>query len=390
MTPVPLLAPEPGSSPPDAHVQALRLRRQWLGLASYLMFLLPLAYCTHFGYTRFGYRGLAAFGAIAVVINAMFFLLIRGGWSRRFADPSLTFAQVATAAVLALAMVHNLTLARGPFLMLFYTIFFFGLFGLTTRQFLVLAIGTAGGYAAMVAWEFRALPPTADELHLEILRILVLAVILLWMSLVGGYVTGLRTRLAQRKAALSVALGKLAEQASRDELTGAYNRRHLLEIMAHERERTRRHSHPFSVCILDIDHFKRFNDEHGHQVGDEVLKGFADRLSAQARKLDWLGRQDPDHVFGRFGGEEFLLVLPQTGAAGAVRCIERLREGVHATAFDTSAGPMHIAFSAGAAEFRREESLEQLLARADAALYRAKAGGRNRTEFAGDDTPAAA
>jgi diguanylate cyclase (GGDEF)-like protein len=385
-----ILEPEPGSAPTEQKVHALRMRRQWLGLLSYLMFLLPLAYCTHFGYTRLGYPGLALFGAIAVAINIIFYALVRSGWTRRFADPSLTFAQIGVAALLALAMLHNLTLARGPFLMLFYTIFFFGLFGLTTRQFLVLAVGTAGGYAAMVSWEYSRNPPTADEFHLEVLRILVLVVVLLWMSLVGGYVTGLRTRLAQRKTALTAALARLAEQASRDELTGAYNRRHLLEIMAHERERAQRHGHPFSVCILDIDHFKRVNDEHGHQVGDEVLKGFAQRMRAQARALDWLGRQDPDHVFGRFGGEEFLMVLPQTAAAGALRCVERVREAVHATAFDTSAGPMHIAFSAGVAEFRRDESLEQLLARADAALYRAKAGGRNRTELGDDDAPAAA
>jgi diguanylate cyclase (GGDEF)-like protein len=160
----------------------------------------------------------------------------------------------------------------------------------------------------------------------------------------------------------------------------------VIFIWANARHRPPPHGHPFAVCILDIDHFKRFNDEHGHQVGDEVLRGFAHRMRAQARALDWVGRQDPDHVFGRFGGEEFLLVLPQTEAAGALRFVERVRQGVDATAFPTSAGPMHIAFSAGVAQYERRESLEQLLARADAALYRAKAAGRNRTELA-DATP---
>jgi diguanylate cyclase len=348
---------------------------------------LPLAYATHYGWTDFDYSGLSVFTVIAIAVNVVFYLAVRTGWSQRFADPSLTFAQILAAVVLALTMVHYVNEVRGPFLMLFFTMFFFGLFGLTTRQFLALTLLTAGGYAGLIFLEFRGQPLDNDEFRQEMLRLIVLCVVLLWMSFLGGYVTRLRAKLAQRKDALAVALARLAEQASRDELTGAYNRRHLLEIMAHERERAERHGHPFSVCILDIDHFKRFNDEHGHQVGDEVLRGFAQRMRAHSRALDWLGRQDPDHVFGRFGGEEFLLVLPQTEVAGGMRFVERVRAAVDATAFPTHAGPMHIAFSAGVAQYCHGESLEQLLARADAALYRAKSAGRNRTEQA-DDAPA--
>jgi diguanylate cyclase (GGDEF)-like protein len=378
-----------------AHEQAmmdLRMRRQAIGLLSYLMFLLPLAYASHHGWTKLGWNGLVVFAAAAIVINIGFFAAVRSGWSRRFADPSMTFSQVAVAAVLALAMLYNLDQARGPFLMLLYTIFFFGLFGLTTRQFLALTVLTIGGYIAMVALEQGGGRFDTDEFRLEVLRIIVLVVVLVWMSFLGGYVNRLRDKLAHRKAELARALERLSEQASRDELTGAYNRRHLLEIMVHERERAERHGHPFAVCILDIDLFKRFNDEHGHQVGDEVLKGFAERMRTTARKLDWIGRHGagPDQVFGRYGGEEFLLVLPQTEAAGALRCVERVRCHVHDEPFATSAGPMHIAFSAGVSQYRRGETLEQMLARADAALYRAKAGGRNRTEVAEDDGPAAA
>jgi diguanylate cyclase (GGDEF)-like protein len=360
----------------------VRKRRQVIGLLSYLMFLLPLAYATHFGWTTFGYRGLAAFGLAAVAINVVFYVAVASGWSQRFRDPSLTFSQIATAIGLALLMLHNLQQSRGPFLMLLFTVFVFGLFGMSTRQFLALALAALGGYIAMVAFEFRGQDLANDTFRLEVLRVIVLCVVILWISFLGGYVTSLRERVKQQKVELEKAFSRLTEQASRDELTGAYNRRHLLEIMAHERERAERHGHPFAVCILDIDHFKRFNDTHGHQVGDEVLKGFAERMKAKARKLDWVGRQDPDHVFGRFGGEEFLLVLPQTPAAGALVCVERMRLNVRDAPFATSAGPMAIAFSAGVAEYVRGESLEQMLARADAALYRAKAAGRDCTELA--------
>jgi diguanylate cyclase len=367
---------------------AVRKRRQLIGLLSYLMFLLPLAYATRFGWTTFGYGGLAAFGLAAVAINVVFYAAVASGWSQRFRDPSLTFAQIATAIGLSLLMLHNLEQARGPFLMLLLTVFVFGLFGMSTRQFLLLALAALGGYITMVALEYRGQDLATDVFRLEVLRIIVLCVVILWISFLGGYVNSLRERVIRQKAELTAAFARLSEQASRDELTGAYNRRHLLEIMAHERERAERHGHPFAVCILDIDHFKRFNDTHGHQVGDEVLRGFAERMKAKARKLDWVGRQDrqdPDHVFGRFGGEEFLLVLPQTPAAGAMVCVERMRANVRDAPFATSAGPLGIDFSAGVAEYRRGESLEQMLARADAALYRAKAAGRDRTELAEGD-----
>ena len=114
----------------------------------------------------------------------------------------------------------------------------------------------------------------------------------------------------------------------------------------------------------------------------EILRGFTARMLASARKMDWLGRQDVDTTFGRYGGEEFLLVMPHTPLAGARTALERLRERLLAEPFDTVAGPLRVDFSAGVAEHRADEPVASTLQRADEALYRAKANGRGRTELA--------
>ena len=371
--------------PANDQAMTLRLKRQLMGLMSYLMFLAPLGYAMHSGWMRIGFAGLLAFTSAAVVINILFFTAIRSGFSRRSKDPSLLLPQVFAAMVLALLMIHFANEARSVLLMLFFSIFFFGLFGLSTRQFLWLTAVTAAGYMELMAIEFRGQSPDTSAFRLEVLRFMALVLIMLWVSFLGGYIARMRSSLSEKKHALAQALEKLKELASRDELTGSFNRRHLLEIMEHEKERADRFGETFSVCILDLDHFKRFNDEYGHQVGDEVLQGFSQRMRAKARGLDWLGRQEGSrNTFGRYGGEEFLLVLPHTGLDGALHCVERIRADVNAADFETSAGPLRPTFSAGIAEYQRGETVASTLNRADAALYRAKDNGRNRTELATD------
>jgi diguanylate cyclase len=366
--------------PADDRTQQLRLKRQLMGFVSYLMFLLPLVYAVHHGWMDFGYAGLAGFAAAAVVINLGFFTAIRSGFSRRFRDPNLTLPQIACAMLLALAMIHHANEARSILLMLFVSSLFFGVFGLGTRQFLQLSATAVFGYAALLIYEYRGMPLDDPRFRLELLYFMTLAMIMLWMSLIGSYVARLRLKLAQKKAELGKAMARLMELVSHDELTGVFNRRHLMDILGREKERADRYGHTFAVCIIDLDHFKLVNDNHGHAVGDEVLCEFCNRMRACARKMDWLGRQDADTTFGRYGGEEFLLVLPHTPLAGAHRCIERIREKIQAEPIITAAGPLTVTFSAGLAMHLPGEPVSSTLSRADTALYMAKARGRNRTE----------
>jgi diguanylate cyclase (GGDEF)-like protein len=358
------------------------LRRQLMGFASYLMFLVPLVYAVNEGWMRMDFSGLAWFVAAACAVNVIFFVLIRAGWTRGMQDPGLTLAQIATAMALALVMIHYSGEARSVLLMLFFAALFFGIFGLGTRQFLLLGTAAAVGYWGLIHWEFRDAPDEDPRRRLEILRLLTLSMIMLWMALLGSYVAGLRQNLRRRNAELAEAMARLRTLVAHDELTGAFNRRHLLDILHREKERADRFGHVFTVCIIDLDHFKRINDNHGHAAGDDVLRGFTERMLASARKIDWLGRQDVDTTFGRYGGEEFLLVMPHTPLAGARVCIERIRDRVVAAPFETGAGPLEANFSAGVAEHRPGETVADTLGRADEALYLAKTRGRGRTEIA--------
>lgn len=368
-------------------VTRLRLQRQLMGLASYLMFLAPGLLAVHWGWTAFSYGGLFALVAIAVAVNVAFFTLIRSGYSQRFTDPTLLLPQIVVALLLAVATVHFMRPeARGVMLMLYVAMFFFGIFGLNTRQFLTLALLAIASYAGLMAYEFRGQGLHTPMFRLEVLHLVALVMITVWMSFIGGYLASLRQKLADRKDALKGALAQVKELSERDELTGARNRRHLMRALERERQRASRVGATFSVAILDIDRFKQFNDVHGHQVGDEILGAFCARVQECARDLDVLARQDMDDTFGRYGGEEFMLLLPHTALDGAMCCLERIRQAVEARPFPTAAGMLRATFSAGVAEFHAGESAAHLLARADAALYGAKRDGRNRIAAARDDT----
>jgi len=158
-----------------------------------------------------------------------------------------------------------------------------------------------------------------------------------------------------------------------DPLTQTHNRRALMERLTSELERARRYALHLSVLMVDLDHFKLINDSYGHVVGDEVLRGVSRVLQREARAVD---------VVARFGGEEFLVVLPETGEEGAVALAERIRARVEETPPVTGGeyGWLRVTVSIGVATVPspRVNSPEELIAVADEALYRAKAQGRNR------------
>ena len=178
---------------------------------------------------------------------------------------------------------------------------------------------------------------------------------------------------------LEQALKIINELAIRDELTGSHNRRHLIRLIENEKERTARVGNLFCLCLLDIDHFKRINDTYGHQAGDTVLREFAATVQRQIRDSD---------SFGRYGGEEFLLMLPETSIDEALALAERVRANIARLGF-SELPELAVTVSIGVAEFRIDESIAQTVARADEALYQAKSGGRNRVVRYGQQIDAA-
>jgi two-component system, cell cycle response regulator len=181
-----------------------------------------------------------------------------------------------------------------------------------------------------------------------------------------------RVRAALRVKALADELrrrnAELERLACTDHLTGARNRRFTAGELERLVARGRRHGHAVSVALLDVDHFKAINDRHGHDAGDAVLAGVAARMAGRLRR---------DDVVGRWGGEEFLVLLPETGAAGAARVAEDVRAVIAAEPFAVEGGPVPVTASVGWATWDGDETGEALLRRADAGLYSAKAAGRN-------------
>lgn len=162
-------------------------------------------------------------------------------------------------------------------------------------------------------------------------------------------------------------------QATHDSLTGLMNRQGILERLDKELARAARQQSPVSIAMADLDHFKKINDTHGHLAGDAVLREAASRMRASVRVYD--------HI-GRYGGEEFLVVLPGCPEEGAVQQGERLRACVSASPIVTPEGPVRVTLSLGVASAGPDQTQMELLQAADDALYRAKRNGRDRIETA--------
>lgn len=178
----------------------------------------------------------------------------------------------------------------------------------------------------------------------------------------------LRTSALVRK--LEIQAEMLAKLAAYDELTGLYNRRAFFHALETEITRTRRYQHSIGVLMIDVDHFKSINDKLGHAAGDSVLRQLALRLRECLRVMD---------AVGRYGGEEFCVVLPETNLVGAIRAGERVRKMISDTPFETGSGPLGVSVSIGVASFGPGPSrvIPDLIAQADFALLEAKRSGRN-------------
>jgi diguanylate cyclase (GGDEF)-like protein len=182
-------------------------------------------------------------------------------------------------------------------------------------------------------------------------------------------------RIVELHDQLLMAREELRAQATHDSLTGTWNRASILEALSRELERAAREQKPFSVAMADVDHFKAVNDTLGHQVGDAVLAEVARRMCARVRHYD---------LVGRYGGEEFLVIMPGCDDAEAQRMAERLRAGAGIGIVLGEQPAISVTLSLGVATFRPGSRMtpEQLIREADKALYAAKGQGRNRAVFA--------
>jgi diguanylate cyclase (GGDEF)-like protein len=294
-----------------------------------------------------------------VTLVAAFYVLVRTGLNRRFSDPSLTTEQVAAAILFLAYIMYHAEAVRDALTQFYLVIMLYGALRLSAARLAALSILALAAHGAMLHLSYLR-----DQEYMDfegaVTEFAVLMVTLPWFAAMGGYVNRLRTRLTESNRQLEDAVERIRDIAIRDELTGTYNRRFLMESLARELARAGRGGGGFSVCLIDVDHFKAVNDMLGHAAGDEVLKRVAEIAARGLRGID---------VFGRFGGEEFLLVLPDTEPVGARVVAERIRSAIAAeTRVTVTIGVAPYAGGGAAA----------VLARADQALYRGKAAGRNR------------
>ncbi|WCM86535.1 GGDEF domain-containing protein [Acidovorax sp. NCPPB 3576] len=311
-------------------------------------------------------------------------VLVRCGQGRRLAshDPSLSMLQ-SVLAVTALGWAYAITgPARGALLGLLAPLFLLGgMFQLRAGQTRVLMAYWLVLVTGVMLWRTSGdsprYDPRVEAIHWAFSLIVVTAVAALAIR-----IGRLRSRLARQKATLTEALELSRRLAEHDALTGLLNRRAMGDLLTlhwtvgaavqpQDGRPGEPATAPMAMAMMDIDHFKQVNDTHGHAVGDAVLQRFAEIAQAGVRGRD---------VLSRWGGEEFLLLMPGTGQSGAMRVLERLRGQMERGGFETLAPGLAVTFSAGVAERVPGEPHAATVERADKALYRAKHNGRNRFE----------
>ena len=358
--------------PKNDEKQALRLRRFGVALMAYVWWV-SLGVAGYLSGTLTLDRELLLFLLAGIAAsNLLIFVVLRSGLNERFSDPSLTLFQCLVAMCWILAFMYLSPLAREIMLMIYVVTMLFGMFQLSRRELLLLAIFSLAGYGALLFFD-DVLQASREVLTREALRYSVLTVMILWSAYFGNYVGSLKQKLRRQNQSLKRAIETATHQAERDELTRTYNRRFIMGSLDEEKVRADEENRSFSICIFDLDHFKRVNDDHGHQAGDQVLAEFTMRAGGILRSMDQVRRRG--HPMGRYGGEEFIVLLPGTGLPGAINCAERIRE---LTEKRTFVNDIKVTVSVGVAQYRAGEEIKETIRRADEALYEAKALGRNQ------------
>jgi len=312
-------------------------------------------------------QGVLLWSALAVGGLLVATVLIRTGRTQRWADPSLTLAQMLWATSCAAGAYVIAADARSMLPCMVAMVLLFGSLGLRARQIVgvtVYALVSMGG-AMLLAPRFTGLDATVHD----VAHALMAGVILLACMAVSLHLHALRTRLHRQRKDLTRALEAHRTLASRDPLTGLLNRRSMMELLELEQRRCQRGPRSMAIAMLDLDHFKRINDTYGHAAGDQALQSFAHTVRRTLRGAD---------VLARWGGEEFVLLLSDVDAPMAHTLLERVGRAVAQTAVPEAPAQLRMTVSAGMTLHLPGEPVQDTLQRADRALYQAKHQGRNQ------------
>lgn len=362
-----VLAPE--AAAPEVLARRVRQRRQmYIGqVVSYSLGASVLLLYAYDGAISVDVASLFWLGGLVII--GTFAVLSEAGVGDRFSDHYLTVFQISAHMALQFVFLLSVPTIGIAFISVLFLIFAFGTLRMTSAQaMLTWAIATGGLAAVFLASDLPIGMPVATRLQ-RTASMLCFVLVIGQCAFLGLFGATLRKILYRRSIELKAAYQRIEELAELDELTGSYNRRCIMRLLDAEIEKSRQASMPCAIALIDLDWFKRINDAHGHPVGDEVLRTFAITIFANIRPAD---------RFGRYGGEEFLLLLPDTAGEAASRMLERLRGIVADLDWSAFSPGMRVTISAGVVTLREVDTADTFLVRADSALYSAKAQGRNR------------
>jgi diguanylate cyclase (GGDEF)-like protein len=349
---------------------AVRLRRFFLAASAYALCLPLLGIAHALGLVPM--RIVVQISAAAVAVNVVLFVLFRGGWNERFADPSLTWLQIVLAALVVMYAAYHFDSQRSLPLMILLVVLSFGSFRFSTREFLLAAGVLLAGYAAVInllMWN----KPEAVNVWLEAFQWITLAFVLPCFAMVGGRLSEMRKRVRRTNDELSTALATIQKLATNDTLTGLPNRAFFNEALAHAIAQSQRHGRPLALFFLDLDRFKNINDTLGHAIGDRVLQEAAARLRGAVRASD---------LIARLGGDEFVLLVEEFRDTAQLAEIATKVLKAFEPGFSIEGQELALSASVGVCAFPKDGTDAQaLLASADIAMYRAKEDGRNRHCF---------
>jgi diguanylate cyclase (GGDEF)-like protein len=305
----------------------------------------------------------------SVPAYTVFLLLVRLGKTRHLKDPTLMMPQNIFA-LLAISFAYTAVGPndRGVVMVLIALVMVFGMYTHTPGQSVVigllsmLMLGVSMGVLSH-------LDPAYYPPKLELLRFELMLGTVPSMIYAAYQISSWRNRLAKQRRDLKVALEQVQQMATRDVLTGLYNRRFMQGKLEDSVKRFERYGERFTVVLVDLDHFKRINDQHGHKVGDQALKAFASAATQVLRDTD---------TVARWGGEEFIFLMPNTSSHKALVALQRLRQALTECAVSPDVPALRVLFSGGVAVHENVAALNHTLERADRALYQAKSQGRNR------------
>lgn len=346
------------------------LRRRTVLIIQVISYLVDAVILTAFAWVgTTSYFVAASYLCCGLAVSAVTLVLSETNITDRFKDHYLTTPQSGANALIQFAFLYFAPEVSVVFFCVLFIIFGLATLRISVRQAIIGWGMTTLCLAAILLFSDKMLAlPVATHAE-RVVTLLCMSLSIGRFIYLGLFGNAMRNELYQRSLELKRANRRIEELAEVDDLTGAFNRRRMIRALDEECLRVQRSGSPCSVALIDLDFFKKINDRYGHPTGDEVLRTFAITVFANIRSTD---------KFGRYGGEEFVLLMPDTPHDAAMRILDRLRIITAELDWSAFSDGLRVTISAGVATMRGDEAPDSVLARADAALYVAKDNGRNR------------